>query len=82
MNVEIDGNRMRELRREKAMERKELERVSGVHWTTIARIETVQKVVRLSTAKKLAAALGVECSEFIGGEVRNRGKSKSTGVCG
>lgn len=71
MNVEIDGSKLREIRREKAVERKELERLSGVHFATIVRIELGQSTARLSTAKKIAAALGVEPSEIIGNEVLN-----------
>lgn len=69
MNVEINGKRLREIRREKAVERKELERLSGVHFATIVRIELGQESARLSTAKKLAEALGVDTAEFAGDEV-------------
>lgn len=71
LNVEVDGRRLRELRREKAMERKELEKLSGVHFATIVRIELGQSTARLSTAKKIANALGVDYSELIGAEVVN-----------
>lgn len=69
MNVEIDGKRLREIRREKAIERRELERLSGVHFATIVRIELGQSSARLSTAKKLAQVLGIDHSELIGAEV-------------
>lgn len=71
LNVEIDGGRLREIRREKAIERKELEALSGVHFATIVRIELGQSTARLSTAKKLANALRVDYSELIGAEVAN-----------
>lgn len=71
MNVEINGERLRELRREKAIERRELERLSGVHFATIVRIELGQTTARLSTARRLADALGVHHSEFAGKEVAN-----------
>ena len=73
MNVEINGRRLRELRREKAVERKELEELSGVHFATIVRIELGQSTARLSTAKKIANALGVDYSELVGAEVVNIG---------
>ncbi len=73
MNVEINGRRLRELRREKAVERKELEELSGVHFATIVRIELGQSTARLSTAKKIANALGVDYSELVGAEVVNTG---------
>ncbi|PLS87309.1 MAG: hypothetical protein CYG60_02565 [Actinobacteria bacterium] len=69
LNVRVDGARLRELRKRKAMERRELERASGVHWTTIARLELGQAAMRISTARKLADALGVDPSEFVGEEV-------------
>ncbi len=71
MNIEIDGQRLREIRREKAMERKELEHLSGVHFTTIVRIELGQSTARLSTAKKIADALGIDALELVGEEVEN-----------
>ena len=69
MNVRVDGAKLRQLRKRKAMERRELERVSGVHWTTIARLELGQTTMRISTARKLADALGVDPAEFAGDEV-------------
>lgn len=77
MNVAIDGERLREIRREKAVERKELAHLSGVDWTTIARIELGRGTARLSTAKKLANALGVDHSELVGEEVLNAEKNAS-----
>ena len=69
MNVRVDGKRLRELRKGRAMERSELAALSGVHWTTIARLELGQTSMRISTAKKLADALGVGHAEFAGDEV-------------
>ena len=69
MNVRVDGEKLREMRRRKAMERRELGKKSGVHWTTIARLELGQTTMRLSTAKKIADALGVDPSELVGEEV-------------
>lgn len=69
MNVKVDGPKLRQLRKQKAMERRELEQVSGVHWTTIARLELGQTTMRISTARKLADALGVDTAEFAGEEV-------------
>lgn len=71
MNVEINGERLRELRRQKALERRELERTSGVHFATIVRIELGQGTARLNTVKRLATALGVDTSELAGNEVAN-----------
>ena len=69
MNVRVDGEKLREMRRRKAMERRELAKRSGVHWTTIARVELGQASIRLSTARRIAAALEVDPVEFVGEEV-------------
>ncbi len=70
MNVKADGQKLRELRRQKAIERPELARLSGVHWTTIARVELGKtRTMRVSTASKLARALKVSPGEFVGEEV-------------
>lgn len=70
MNVKVDGERLRELRRHKALERRELGERSGVHWTTIARLELGRTpTMRISTAKKIAEVLGVDTAEFAGDEV-------------
>lgn len=69
LNVRVDGAKLRQLRKQKAIERRELEKASGVHWTTIARLELGQKTMRISTARKLAHALEVDPAEFAGDEV-------------
>lgn len=77
MDVAVNGKRLREIRQQKAIERRELEQMSGVHVATIVRIELGQRTARLNTAKKLAAALGINHSEFADGEVISRVKSRS-----
>ena len=69
LNVRVDGGRLKDLRRQRALERRDLEEKSGVHWTTIARIELGQTTTRLSTVKKLADALGVDPANLVGDEV-------------
>ena len=69
MNVRVDGEKLKDMRRRKALERKDLEERSGVHWTTIARIELGQTTTRLSTVRKLADALGVDPEALVGEEV-------------
>lgn len=69
VNVKVNGEKIRDLRRRTAMERRELSEKSGVHWTTIARLELGQTTMRISTARRLAEALGVEPAEFVGDEV-------------
>ena len=69
MNVRVDGEKLRELRKRNTMERRELAEISGIHWTTIARLELGQTTMRISTARKLAEALQVDPSVFVGDEV-------------
>ena len=70
MNVKVNGEKLREIRRRKAMERTDLSERSGVHWTTIARIELGRTpTTRASTARKIADALAVDPQEFVGEEV-------------
>ncbi len=76
MNVRVDGEKLREIRRRKAMERSDVERSSGVHRSTITRLELGQTAMRLSTAKKIADALGVDHEEFAGGEVVTSGRRR------
>ncbi len=72
MNVKVDGAKLRDIRRRRALERRELGEISGVHWNTIARIELGRTpTTRASTAKKIADALKVSPEEFIGAEVVN-----------
>lgn len=69
MNVEVDGHKMREIRLLRLMEREELEARSGVHRSTVARIELGRPTARLSTVKKLASALQVDPAALVEGEV-------------
>lgn len=57
--------RLREVRLRKVLTQEELAQRSGVAEATISRIETGQQEARISTIRKLAAALGVEPGELI-----------------
>jgi transcriptional regulator with XRE-family HTH domain len=57
--------RLREVRLRKVLTQEELAQRSGVAEATISRIESGQQEARISTIRKLAAALGVEPSELI-----------------
>ena len=57
--------RLREVRLRKVLTQEELAQRSGVAEATISRIESGQQEARISTVRKLAAALGVEPGELV-----------------
>jgi len=59
--VQIDGNRLRELREDNFLGTRELARKAGVNHATVIRLESEGKVgVLPRTLRKLAAALNVD----------------------
>ncbi len=60
--------RLRELRRERALALRELGEVSGVSLNTIWRIEAGRQGAHPRTIRKLAEALGVDPAELTKGE--------------
>jgi transcriptional regulator with XRE-family HTH domain len=64
-SMEVDVQRLRELRREKVLSLRELEEKSGVSYNTIWRLEDGRQGAHPRTVRKLAEALGVEPSELI-----------------
>ncbi len=60
--------RLRELRRERALALRELGEVSGVSLNTIWRIEAGRQGAHPRTIRKLAEALGVNPAELTKGE--------------
>jgi transcriptional regulator with XRE-family HTH domain len=68
MSFEIDGQRLRELRVEKALSLRALGERSGVSFVTISELEKGHRPARLVTIRKLAEALGVEPKELMKGE--------------
>ncbi|MDP9479949.1 MAG: helix-turn-helix domain-containing protein [Actinomycetota bacterium] len=67
--MEVNVERLRELRRERVLSLRELEERSGVSYNTIWRIEDGRQGAHPRTVRKLAEALGVEASELVkGGE--------------
>jgi transcriptional regulator with XRE-family HTH domain len=67
-DVQIDGERLRQLRRERALSQQALERMTGIAQSTISNLEVGNRPARLSTIRKLAEALGVEPRELMKGE--------------
>jgi transcriptional regulator with XRE-family HTH domain len=63
--MEMDVQKLRELRRRRVLTLRELEEESGVSYNTIWRIENGYREARPSTIRKLAAALGVEPEELV-----------------
>jgi transcriptional regulator with XRE-family HTH domain len=63
--MEVNVDRLKELRREKVLSLRELEESSGVSYNTIWRIEDGRQGAHPRTVRKLAEALGVEPSELL-----------------
>jgi transcriptional regulator with XRE-family HTH domain len=63
--MEVNVDKLRELRRLRVLTLRELEEESGVSYNTIWRLENGYRQARPSTIRKLAVALGVEASELV-----------------
>jgi transcriptional regulator with XRE-family HTH domain len=63
--VEVDVERLRELRKLRALSQDELAEVAGVGRATISRIERRETGAHGRTLRKLARALGVDVSELV-----------------
>ena len=63
--MEVNGVRLRQLRREHAWSQRALARQSGVSQDTITRLETGQREAQPRTMRRLAEALGVEPRELM-----------------
>ena len=66
--TEVDGPRLRRLRRERALSQRELSRMTGVAFDTISRLETGKQRAQPRTIRKLADALGVAPIDLMKGE--------------
>ena len=64
----MDTERLRQLRRERALSQRALARVSGVGLDTVNKVETGVRDALPSTLRKLADALGVDPRELMKGE--------------
>jgi len=65
MSFEVDGQRLRQLRVERALSLRSLGERSGVTFATINNLENGNRPARLATIRKLAEALGVEPKELM-----------------
>jgi transcriptional regulator with XRE-family HTH domain len=66
--VEVDGNKLRELRRRRMLSLRELEQRSGVAFDNINKLENERRSAQPRTVRKLAQALGVEPEELMTGD--------------
>jgi len=69
MSFEVDGQRLRQLRVERALSLRALGERCAVSFATINNLENGNRPARLATIRKLAEPLGVEPRELIKGEV-------------
>jgi len=67
MSFDINGQRLRQLRVERALTLRALAERSGVSYDTINKLELGQRPARLSTIRKLADTLGVQPKELMKG---------------
>ncbi len=63
--IEVDGRRLRRLRRQKALSQQDVERISGVAQATLSDLEGGKRGARASTLRKLAEAFRVEPTELM-----------------
>jgi XRE family transcriptional regulator, regulator of sulfur utilization len=68
MSFEVNGQRLRQLRVERALTLRALAERSDVSYDTINKLELGQRPARLSTIRKLADTLGVEPRELMKGK--------------
>jgi transcriptional regulator with XRE-family HTH domain len=68
MSHNVDGQRLRELRVEKALSLRTLAERTSVAYDTINKLELGYRPARLVTIRKLAEALSVEPKELMKGE--------------
>ncbi len=66
--LRVDGQKLKRLRRERAVSLRELGTRSGVAFDTIGRLELEKQDAQPRTLRALAEALGVETKELMKGE--------------
>ncbi len=64
-SMEVNTERLRELRRRRVLSMRDLEERSGISHNTIWRIESGRQGAHPRTIRKLAEALGVEPEELL-----------------
>jgi transcriptional regulator with XRE-family HTH domain len=66
--TKVDGERLRQLRRELALSQRDLSGITGIAHDSISQLETGKREAQPRTIRKLADALGVEPRELMKGE--------------
>ena len=66
--IEVDGAKLKELRRRKMLSLRELGERSGVAFDNVNKLENEKRRAQPRTLRKLAEALGVEPHELMKGE--------------
>ncbi len=62
---QVDGKRLRHLRKERLLTQQELSRITGISQDGISQLETYKREAQPGTIKKLAEALNVKPKELI-----------------
>lgn len=70
--MEVNVERLKQLREDRVLSLRDLEEVSGVSYNTIWRIEDGRQGAHPRTIRKLARALGVDPRELVKGGERAR----------
>ena len=65
MSMEVNVQKLRELRQRRALSLRELSALSGVNYNSIWRIEAGRTGAQPRTVRRLAAALGVQPEELV-----------------
>jgi len=63
--TKVDGERLRQLRRERALSQRDLSRLTGIAHDSISQLETGKRDAQPRTIRKLAEVLGVEPIELM-----------------
>jgi transcriptional regulator with XRE-family HTH domain len=63
--IEVDGAKLRKLRRERTLSQQDVERISGIAQATLSDLEQGKRGARTSTLRKLAELLDVQPKELI-----------------
>ena len=63
--IEVDGAKLRKLRREQALSQQDVERRTGISQATLSDLEQGKRGARTSTLRKLAEVLDVKPRELM-----------------
>jgi transcriptional regulator with XRE-family HTH domain len=66
--MDVDGAKLRRVRRTHALSQRDLSRMTGIAFDTISRLETGKQRAQPRTIRRLADVLGVEPRKLMKGE--------------